>query len=104
MVWLDPSGRVRPKEIVSPAFGLAPRLTATDGGEFEVTVAPVRFELMLATLKPNGEVAESSASDTLVPEPPMTRRPVPVPRSAFPRSLFTWARAGRAAVAVRNLS
>src|ERR1700722_296899 len=27
MVWLEPSGKVRPKAIVSPALGLAPRLT-----------------------------------------------------------------------------
>jgi len=64
-------------------------LTATDGGELDVTVAPVKFEVMLETLKPNGEVAESSASDTLEPDPPTTRRPEPVPRSAWARSLIT---------------
>ena len=79
MVWLEPSGSVRPNAIVSPALGLAPRLTATDGGELDVTVAPVKFEVMLATLKPNGDVAESSASDTLEPDPPTTSRPEPVP-------------------------
>src|ERR1700683_886220 len=92
MVWLEPSGSVRPNAIVSPALGLAPRLTATDGGELDVTVAPVKFEVMLETLKPNGEVAESSASDTLEPDPPTTRRPEPVPRSACARSLITWMR------------
>src|ERR1700731_4330027 len=86
MVWLEPSGSVRPNAMVSPALGLAPRLTATDGGELDVTVEPVKFEVMLETLKPNGEVAESSASDTLEPDPPTTRRPEPVPRSACPRS------------------
>src|SRR5580704_18351749 len=30
MVWLEPSGSVRPNAIVSPALGLAPRVTATD--------------------------------------------------------------------------
>src|SRR5579862_1626798 len=89
MVWLEPSGRVRPNAMVSPALGFEPRLTETEGGELEVTVAPVRLEVMLATLKPNGEVAESSASDTLEPAPPTTRRPVPVPRSACARSLIT---------------
>ncbi len=33
MVWLEPSGSVRPKEILSPEFGLEPRLTEIDGGE-----------------------------------------------------------------------
>src|SRR6204780_4662168 len=64
MVWLEPSGSVRPNAIVSPALGLAPRLTATDGGELEVTVAPVKFEVMLGTLKPNGGVGESWGRDT----------------------------------------
>src|SRR3984957_5946522 len=50
------------------ALGLAPRLTETDGGELDVMVEPVKFEVMLATLKPNGDVAESSASDTLEPD------------------------------------
>src|SRR5580704_6016799 len=42
MVWLEPSGKVRPKAIVSPALGLAPRLTESDGGELDVTVEPVK--------------------------------------------------------------
>src|SRR5579864_4173316 len=101
MVWLEPSGKVRPKAMVSPALGLAPRLTASDGGALDVTVAPVKFEVMLATLKPNGEVAESSASDTLEPAPPTTRRPVPVPTSACRRSLVTWTRPAWAPLPLR---
>src|ERR1700722_3734870 len=38
MVWLEPSGKVSPNAIVSPGLGLAPRLTASDGGELELTV------------------------------------------------------------------
>jgi hypothetical protein len=101
MVWLEPSGKVRPNAIVSPALGLAPRLTATDGGELDVTVEPVKFDVMLATLRPNGEVAESSASDTLEPAPPTTSRPEPVPTSACKRSLITWTKPAWAPLPLR---
>src|SRR5580704_1511617 len=37
MVWREPTGKVGPNAILSPGLGLAPRLTATDGGELEVT-------------------------------------------------------------------
>src|SRR5271163_3647516 len=32
MVWLEPSGSVRPNDMVSPEFGLEPRFTEIDGG------------------------------------------------------------------------
>src|SRR5580704_5760387 len=49
IVWLEPSGSVRLNWILSPAFGLEPRLTEAVGGEpvgWE-TVAPVKVEFML---------------------------------------------------------
>ena len=90
MVWLEPSGSVRPNEIVSPGFGLEPRLTEIDGGE-PVTVAPVRFELTLASLKPKGELSELSV--TLGAVPPIVSRPrLPTPSSACRRSEITCVR------------
>src|ERR1700722_4962125 len=50
MVWLEPSGSVRPNAIVSPALGFEPRLTASDGGALDVTLEPVKFEVMFETL------------------------------------------------------
>ena len=87
MVWLEPSGSVRPNAILSPEFGLEPRSTEIDGGEPE-TVAPVKFEFTPASLKPKGEPSELSV--TLGAVPPIARRPrLPVPSSACRRSEMT---------------
>src|SRR5664280_1523836 len=74
--------------MVSPLLGLAaPRLTEIAAGEpaGPVTVAPVSDELAPASLRPNGEPAASSLTDTLVPDAAgMTRRPRPfAPSSAL---------------------
>src|SRR5580692_3843496 len=99
MVWLEPSGSVRSSEIESPAFGFDPRAIEIDcpcGGELlgPVTVAPVKLEVALASLKPNGEPAASSVTDTVEPDGAgMRRRPSPVlPWSACRRCAITWVR------------
>src|SRR5262249_1657771 len=93
IVWFDPSGKVRLNWMVSPFTGFDPRVTDIPGGAplVPVTVAPLRFELMPESLKPNGEPATSSLIDTVAPAASgMRRRPRPlVPRSAWARSAIT---------------
>src|SRR5215510_439841 len=67
---VEPSGRVKVNVILSPFFGgVAPNATEIAAGEpaGPVTVVPVSDELTLASLKPNGEPATSSDSETVVP-------------------------------------
>src|SRR5580704_18045391 len=98
IVWVVPSGRVRPNCIESPAFGFVVRSAVIVAGEpgeptvGPVTVAPVRLELTLASLNPNGEPATSSLIETVDPDTAgVTRRPSPsAPRSAWLRSEMTW--------------
>jgi len=94
--WLERSGSVRLNVMLSPAFGLEPSATEIDAGEpvGPVTVAPVKLELTLPSLKPNGEPAASSLIDTVEPEAAgMTRRPSPLaPWSACSRSAMTCVR------------
>ena len=62
-----PSGRLKVKVTWSPLLGLvAPRSIETAGGDplGPVTVAPVNEEVTALSLKPNGEPATSSATDT----------------------------------------
>ena len=102
IVWLEPSGKVRPKEMLSPALGLEPRLTDICGGEPDgpVAVAPVRLELTLASLKPNGDV--SAVSVTAGAVPPIVRRPwLPTPSSACSRSERTCVRPAWAPLPLR---
>src|SRR5215472_1750197 len=91
MVWLEPSGRVRPNWIVSPLFGLAPSVTEMAGGEplGPVTVAPEIVVVAPESLKPNGEV--SCWMEKLDPTngPIVSRPSPPVPRSACCRSAMT---------------
>ena len=63
-------------------------------GRIAVAVAPVRLELTLPSLKPNGRPAASSLIDTVEPEAAgMTRRPSPfAPWSACRRSAMTCVR------------
>src|SRR5690349_19299507 len=87
-VWFDPSGSVRLNWIVSPLFGLDASVTDMLGGE-PLTVAPVRFDVMPASLNPNGD--ESLPIDTVPPAAGgMNKRPSPfVPASACARSAMT---------------
>ena len=102
MVWLEPSGSVRPNAIVSPEFGLEPRLTEIDGGE-PMTVAPVKVEFTPASLKPNGEPSELSV--TLGACRRSLRRPrLPVPSSACRRSEMTCVKSRLSAVAVEDVA
>src|SRR5262245_6833781 len=79
--------------MLSPSFGLEPSPIEIDAGEPDgpVTVAPVRLELTLASLKPNCEPATSSLTDTVEPDAGgMTKRPSPLaPWSACRRSAMT---------------
>lgn len=72
---------------------VAPRATETAGGEPEgpLTVAPVSDDVIPLSLRPKGEPATSSATDTEVAVgDEMTSRPRPVaPRSAWLRSAIS---------------
>src|SRR5690242_2745803 len=106
MVWVEPSGKVRPNWIVSPSFGLAPSVTEIDGGEplGPATVAPAIVVVAPASLKPNGEV--SWLTEKLDPTTAlMERRPVPpVPRSACCRSAMIWVKPACAPLPLRIVS
>src|SRR5712692_8597798 len=84
--WLVPSGSVKVYFTVSPSLGLAgPRSTPTVDGvpAGPITVAPVRFDVTPAILKPNGEIASSATSTSVALGAEITNRPSPlVPRSA----------------------
>src|SRR6202012_5541785 len=81
MVWVEPSGRVNPNEIESPWLRVAAlRSTEIEAGDPDgpVTAAPVNDELTVLSLRPNGELAASSLTETTDPVGAgMSRRPSP---------------------------
>jgi hypothetical protein len=83
---------------------LDPSVTDMPGGA-PATVAPVRLEAMPASLKPNGEVATSSLTETVEPTAGgMSSRPRPVPISAWARSAMTCLRPAWAPLPLRIAS